>query len=184
MKTYTFKKERNGGFPRNAFGDGWEMAVKFAAGDKYAEFVSSCGKCDFRHGKHYDTKQNASPILYGEVKRGNTYIHGSSRVIYATHIAYEIINETETEVEIFIDLGNTDFWVVDKKAFVKFLLSTPGMVRDIPARSQMNIQTIWNYSKNKYHGVKYKVLEKWLDENKLDDDIVDIILDGFYSRMA
>lgn len=182
MKTYFFKKDRQGKIPSLLFGTAFEQIVKFCLDRKNADTLSPAGRADFKRGKNYDVKQNASPILYAFSKNGN-YIHGSSRVIYSTHVAYEIISETEEGYEIFIDLSNTDIWVVDKKEFVNFLLTEKGMVRDNPSRNQLNIQTIYNYSKNAYHGKKYQKLEAWLDENQLsDDNIVEDILEGFYSK--
>ena len=182
MKTFIFNKDSKGNIPSNIYGDGLESCCKFCLGKKNAEERSAAGRSDFRHGKNYDVKQNGSPIQYASIK-SKTYIHGSSRVLYATHIAYKIVSETDTTVEIFIDLANTDMWVVDKKQFVEFLLSGKGLVRNNPTRQQLNIQTLWNYSKNAYHGAKYKVVESWLDEHQLTDDTtIEDILDGFYSK--
>lgn len=179
MKTYYFQKDRNGKLPSLAIGTGLEECIKFSLGKKHADRLSPAGRSDFKMRYNYDVKQNATPIKYGDL---SGYIYGSSRVIYATHVAYEIIREDDNGYEIFIDLARTDLWVVDKEAFVKFLLETKGFAKDNPSRNQINIQTIWNYSKNAYHGAKYKVLEAWLDANRLiDDTIVEDILDGFYN---
>lgn len=182
MKTFVFNKDSKGNIPSNIYGDGYEFCCKFCLGKKNAEQRSGGGRADFKCGKNYDTKQNGSPIQYANIS-SKTYIYGSSRVVYATHIAYQIISETDTTVEIFVDLANTDMWVVDKKEFVEFLLNGKGLVRDNPSRQQLNIQTLWNYTKNAYHGAKYKVVEAWLDEHQLTDDtIIEDILDGFYSK--
>lgn len=181
-KTFVFNKDSRGNIPFNIYGDGFEFCCKFCLDRKNAEKRSAAGRSDFKYGKNYDTKQNGSPIQYAAIKRKG-YISGSSRVIYATHIAYEIVNETDTTVEIFIDLANTDMWVVDKKEFVEFLLNGKGLVKDNPKKDQLNIQTLWNYKKGAYHGAKYKVVEGWLDEHQLvDDTIIEDILDGFYSK--
>lgn len=184
MKTFIIPKDKNGGMPSGMFGDCFEMTCKFCLSRNNADYVSASGRADFKRRFNYDTKQNASPILYGDIGKGKSaYIYGSSRVIYATHVAYQVVAETAENFEVFIDLANTDMWVVDKKQFVDFLLSAKGMVKDNPTRNQLNIQTIWNYKKNAYHGAKYKVLETWLDENQLpDDSIVEDILEGFYAK--
>lgn len=165
----------------NIYGSALERAIKYALDKKDYGWLSPTGRCDFRHGKCYDAKQNGSPILYGDHYK--TYIRGSSRVIYTTHISYEVISETEETIELFVDLANTDLWVVDRKEFLDFLLNTPGYARFIPSRNQVNIQTMYNYKKGAYHGRKGKVLESWLDEHKLtDDSVIEDILDGFYTR--
>lgn len=182
MKTYIFNKDSRGNIPSNIFGDGFEFCCKFCLDKQNADERSAAGRSDFKNGKNYDVKQNGSPIKYAAIK-SKSYIHGSSRVLYATHIAYQIISETDTTVEIFIDLANTDMWVVDKKQFVEFLLNGKGLVKDNPTRNQLNIQTLYNYTKGAYHGAKYKVVESWLEENSLfDDPTIDDILDGFYRK--
>lgn len=180
MIEFTFDKDRNGKIPSGIYGDAFEMTIKACLHRKNYDRVSPAGHADFRYKKNYDVKQNATPIKYGELS--NNYISGSSRVIYATHVAYEFTAETEKTVTIAIDLGNTDMWVVEKNAFVQFLLTTKGMVKHNPTRQQVNIQTIYNYSKGAYHGRKWQELTAWLDENRLfDDSIIDDILDGYYS---
>lgn len=177
---FTFYKDRHGNIPSGIYGDALEMTIKTCLNRRNSNRVSPAGRTDFRRGKNYDVKQNASPIRYGELSKG--YISGSSRVIYATHVAYKITAETDETVTIAIDLGNTDMWVVDKYDFVHFLLTTKGMVKDNPSRQQLNIQTIFNYKKGAYHGKKWQQLTAWLDENRLfDDTIIEDILDSFYS---
>ena len=168
---------------KKLYGGAFEMAVKTALHRKNADFVSPVGRSDFMYKKHYDVKQNGSPICYG-ASYNPQYIRGSSRVIYATHIAYEIVSETETEVTIFVNLSATDRFCVDRRDFLDYLLTTPGMIKECKERDQINIQSLFNYKKNAYHGAKGKRFEQWLDKNKLTDDtIVEDILDGFYSLM-
>lgn len=177
MFTCTFEKTDS-----KIYGGAFEMAIKHALNRKNYEWLSPTGQSDFKYGKNYDAKQNGSPIAYGI--HGYKYIKGSSRVIYATHIAYKIISETATHIEIFVDLANTDMWVVDRKDFIDYLLNTPGMAKDNPSRGQVNIQTLYNYKKDAYHGKKGKTLESWLDDNQLvDDTIIEDILDGFYASL-
>jgi hypothetical protein len=182
MYTVFIKKTEKGGLPSNLWGDSFEEFCKYCLDRPNTGKRNGAGKEDFRYIKHYDVKQNGSPILYKTYT--NNYIKGSSRVIYATHIAYEIVEETAEGYEVFVDLANTDMWVVDKKEFVEFLRFHPkNLVKDNATRQQINIQTLWNYTKGAYHGAKYKVVESWLDDNQLvDDTIIDDILEGFYSK--
>jgi hypothetical protein len=158
-------------------GDAFEMASKYAIGIKNWNEVSPAGKPDCRYnGKCYDFKQNGTIIDY----TGNgKYVFGSSRVVYATHIDYTVIASDNGFIEFVINLEETNFFVVDKKAFVKFLLSTKGMTKTNKARdNEVNIQTVWNYSKNAYHGRKGRLIEAWGFENDLADIITDAML-GF-----
>lgn len=165
----------------NIFGSALERSIKYALNKKDYGWLSPTGRCDFRHGKCYDVKQNSSPILYGD--HYQTYIRGSSRVIYATHISYEVISETEDTIELFVNLAETDLWVVDRKEFVDHLLGTPGLAKYVATRNQVNIQTLYNYKRGAYHGRKGLELESWLDDHKLTDDpVIEDILDGFFER--
>lgn len=158
------------------FGGAFETAIKTALHRKNANKISPCGSADFRYnGKNYDTKQNGSPIKYGNSK---TYVKGSNRIIYATHIAYNsIVDNGDGTQTIDIDLANTDMFVVDKKAFVAFLLEN-GLAKVNDSRNQINIQTVYNYKKDDYHGKKGKLIEQWCYDNEIDDDIIGDILAG------
>lgn len=174
MKVYTFKKSDSG-----YIGKAFEMAVKNALNRNNADYVSAAGRTDFVYKrKCYDTKQNGSVLKYGE---HDIMVRGSKRIIYATHVAYKIVEETDENITVFIDLGNTDMFCTDRAAFLEFLLSN-GHAKANASRETINIQTSWNYKKNAYHGKRGKIIEQWLDENKLfDDDIIEDILDGFYN---
>lgn len=170
MKIYTFDKTDCG-----IFGKAFEMAIKDALNRKNADKVSPCGKADFRYNhKNYDTKQNGSCIRYAESAH---YIVGSNRVIYATHIAYQCVGETDTHISISVDLAATDMYVVDKQEFVQFLLEING-VKLNASRGTANIQTCYNYKRNAYHGKKGKLIEAWAKDHELEDDILGIIWDG------
>lgn len=171
---YTFDKT-DSGFVGKAF----EMAVKEVLHRRNPATVSPAGCTDFRYGKHYDVKQNGTVLQYNP---GEVMIKGSSRVIYATHVAHTIEAVTESTVTISIDLGATDMFVLDRKDFIDFLLTTPGFCKVNASRGTLNIQTLYNYKKGAYHGKKGRVLEAWMEENRLfDDSIIEDILDGFYS---
>lgn len=176
MKIYTFDKTDSG-----IYGKAFEMALKDALNRKNADSVSPSGVADFRYNRrNYDAKQNGSCIRYSENSR---YIKGSNRVVYATHIAYTITAETETHISLTVDLSATDMYVVDRNDFVAYLLTTNG-VKVNASRGTANIQTCYNYKKGAYHGKRGKVLEAWMDENKLtDDDIISDILDGYYASL-
>lgn len=171
MKTYTFNKT-----DRGIYGDAFEMAIKNALGVKDADRVSPKGKPDFRFNrKCYDAKQNATCIQYaGE----SGYIKGSSRVIYAPYIAYTVEEETALTISISVDLANTEFFVLERDAFVEFLLATKGAAKRNESRGDINIQTVYNYTKRANHGKLYDKLTAWAYENALDDPIIDAILEN------
>jgi hypothetical protein len=156
-------------------GKAFEMAVKAALNRKNADKVSPCGLTDFRYNrKCYEVKQNGTVIRYTE---NGSYIKGSNRVIYATHIAYDIIAETEEDIIIEVDLLNTEMFVLDRHEFLAFLVEN-GMVKINESRGTANIQTCYNYKKDAYHGRTGKRIEEWARENEIDDDIVSLIYDG------
>ena len=166
---YTFDKTDKG-----YIGKAYEMAIKDALNRKNANKVSAQGKSDFRFNRiNYEVKQNGSCIQYRPNAR---YISGSSRVIYATHVAYNVVAEDADTITIAIDLGNTDMYVVDRNAFVEFLLTHKGAVKVNKERETVNIQTVFNYKRNAYHGKLGKVIEAWAFENDLCDDIIGEIL--------
>lgn len=158
--TFTFKKSDSG-----TQGKAFEMAIKSALRRKNSDSVSPSGACDFVYNrKHYDSKQNGSPIKYG----ANDFVKGSSRVIYATHIAYSVISEDEETITIEVDLDLTDFFILDKVAFVDFLLAN-GYAKRNDSREQVNIQTVYNYKKGAYHGSKGKAIEAWARAHEVED---------------
>lgn len=170
MKTYYFKKGDKG-----IIGDAFEMTIKDALRRENADTVSPAGRPDFRYKhKNYDAKQNGSVLKYAEYK---TYVRGSNRVVYATHVAHTIV-ETDDCIGVTIDLFGTDMYVVDKHEFINYLQQI-NAVKYNSARHQVNVQSLYNYTKNAYHGKKGKMLEDWMEENQLDDDdIIEAILDG------
>lgn len=172
-KSYTFKKTDTG-----YLGKAFELSVKDALSRKNADKVSPCGRSDFQYNyKHYDVKQNGSIIQYAP---GEKYIKGSSRVIYASHIAYQVITETADEVTISIDLGETELLVVERQAFIDFLLSEKGLAKYNSVRKQVNIQTGYNYTKKAYHGRVGKRIEEWARNHEAEEanDIIGAILEA------
>lgn len=170
MTTYKFNKTDSG-----VIGKAFEMAIKEALHRKNASKVSPCGTADFRYNKkNYDSKQNGSVLRYNEKSQ---WVKGSNRVIYATHVSYTIVAETETEIELRIDLADTEMFVLDKKEFVEFLKEI-GCIKVNASRGTVNVQTVYNYKKDAYHGRKGKAIEAWAYENELDDDIIGAILEG------
>lgn len=169
MKSYTFGLNDKG-----IYGDAFEMAVKAALALADADTVSPKGKPDFRYNrKCYDAKQNGTVIQYaGE----SGYVKGSSRVIYAPYIAYTVEERTAETITISVDLANTEFFVLDRDAFIKFLLATKGATKRNASRGDVNIQTVYNYTKRANHGKLYDKLTAWAYENALDDPIIDAIL--------
>lgn len=167
---YTFKKTDSG-----IFGNAFEMAVKDALNRKHADRVSPAGVTDFIFNrKHYDTKQNGTVLRYCA---DWGYIRGSRRVLYASHIAYRVIEETETTITIEPDLLNTEIFVLDRQEFIDFLLFN-GYAKENKSRGTINIQTGYNYKKDAYHGRVGRNIEEWAREHEIDDDIVTLIYDA------
>lgn len=168
-----------GNFSDGDFGDGLEMLVKYFAGIKKWDEVSPTGKPDFAIGsRHYDVKQNGSPIVYGN----NTAVQGSSRVIYAPFVSVAIIEQTATYRVLQFDLANTEFFIVDKRKFVKFLQTSPkNLCKDNPTRGQLNIQTVYNYKKGEPHGKKGEYIREWCYENEVDTDLKEKILEAIWN---
>lgn len=167
---YTFNKTDSG-----IQGKAFEMAVKEALNRKNADRVSPCGLTDFRYNRRcYEVKQNGTCLRYGE---NASYIKGSNRVLYATHIAYEIVAETDEKITLAVDLLNTEIFVLDRHEFLAFL-NENGMIKVNQSRGTANIQTCYNYKKDAYHGRTGRRIEEWARENEIDDDIVSLIYDG------
>lgn len=165
---YTFNAHDDG-----ILGKAFEMAIKDLLNRKNANKVSPCGSADFRYAsKNYDTKQNGSCLKYSE---NSGYIKGSNRVVYATHIVHTIVAQTETEIAIEVDLESTEIFVVDKVEFINFLRSI-NCVKENASRHTVNIQTVYNYKKDAYHGAKGRKIEEWCYENELVDDAVKIAI--------
>lgn len=169
MKTYTFNKTDSG-----ILGKAFEMAIKDILNRKYADRVSPCGQADFRYNHNcYEVKQNGSCVRYSEDKG---YIKGSNRVIYATHIAYNVVEETMENISITVDLASTEMFILDRKEFIDFLQEVNG-IKINASRGTANIQTCYNYKKNAYHGRLGHRIEEWASNNEIEDDILGIIWD-------
>lgn len=167
---YTFNKTDSG-----YIGKAFEMAVKNALNRKNANRVSPCGSADFIYNrKHYEVKQNGSCVQYHQ---GEKMVKGSNRIIYATHIAHTITEETETTITISVDLGATEMFVVNRSDFLEFLETVNG-VKYNASRGTANIQTCYNYKKDAYHGRLGRKIEEWAYENEIDDDIIGMIIEG------
>ena len=169
-KIYTFDKKDSG-----IQGKAFEMAIKDALKRRNADKVSPCGSADFRYkSKNYDAKQNGTVIKYSSHKQ---YVKGSSRVVYATHIDYSVVNETADTISITVDLANTQMFVLDKVEFVEYLQSV-NKIKFNTSRGTANIQTAYNYKKDNYHGKWGKVFEEWAFDHEIDDDIIGDILEN------
>ena len=154
---YTFNKTDSG-----IIGKAFEMAIKDALNRKNSNRVSPCGSADFRfNAKNYEVKQNGSCLQYHE---GEKMVKGSNRILYATHVAHTIIEETETHLSIEIDLLNTEIFTLDRSEFLGYLLEN-GMVKTNASRGTANIQTCYNYKKDAYHGRTGRRIEEWAREN-------------------
>lgn len=168
MKIYTFNKTDSG-----IQGKAFEMAIKDALKRKNADKVSPCGVADFRYNsKNYDAKQNGTVIRYSSHRQ---YIKGSNRVIYATHISYDVVEETAETISITVDLADTQMFVLDKAEFVDYLASV-NKIKLNNSRGTANVQTAYNYKKDSFHGKWGKDFEAWAFDHELDDDIIGDIL--------
>ena len=158
---------------KGIFGDSFEKAVKNALKRKNADKVSAQGKEDFRFRSiHYEVKQNGTVLKYHGAKN---YIMGSSRVIFASHIVADVFTDDFGTIGVNVDLQATDFYCVDKKSFLDFLLSCKGMVKYNAARGEYNLQSLYNYKRGEYIGRKGKMIEQWCKAHALADDIIEII---------
>jgi hypothetical protein len=168
-----------GRFSDGDIGDCFEMLIKRFAGVKKWDRVSPAGKPDFQIGsRHYDAKQNGSPIVYGD----GIAVQGSSRVVYAPFVSITVVEQTAAYRVIQFHLAETEFFIVDKNAFVKFLLqSEKNLCKDNPTRRQLNIQTVYNYSKNAPHGKKGEYIRDWCYDNEVDTDLKDKILEAIWN---
>ena len=156
-------------------GKALEMAVKNALNRKHSNRVNPAGIADFQYNrKNYEVKQNGTVLRYHE---DWGYLRGSNRVIYATHVAHTVTEMTDTTVTVEIDLLNTEFFVLDRKEFLQFLLDN-GYAKRNESRGTVNVQTCYNYKKDAYHGRTGKYIEAWAREHEIDDDIISLIYDG------
>ena len=170
MKTYTFNKTDSG-----YIGKAFEMAVKDALKRKNANRVSPCGQTDFRFDhKCYEVKQNGSCVKYSN---DSGYIKGSNRVIYATHIAYNVVEETMENISITVDLASTEMFILDRNDFIAYLETVNG-IKINASRGTANIQTCYNYKKDAYHGRLGRRIEEWGSENVIVDEFLGIIWDS------
>lgn len=158
-------------------GRAFECALKAVLKRKNADKVAPAGSCDFTFNrKHYEVKQNGGVAKYDINKKA---FAGSNRIIYATHIANTVVNNGDGTITVYIDLEKTEFFVLDRKTFYNYLIDTNGLKVNA-SRGTVNIQTMYNYSKNAYHGARGKKLEEWARKNVLDDDIINVLFDRIY----
>ena len=159
-------------------GKAWEYALKTILDRKHSDRLSPAGRTDFIYNKRfYEVKQNGGVAKYCEY---DGMFRGSTRIIYATHIENTVVDNGNGTITVTLDLEQTEFFVLDRKTFIEYLESTNGLKVN-ESRGTMNIQTMYNYSKNAYHGARGKKLEQWARENQLNDDIIDVLFDKIYT---
>lgn len=176
MAKFSFTFDKN---DKGKYGDAAEMLVKYACGISNPWTITEKGKPDFKLGRRsYDVKQNGTVIKYNANDR--TYVRGSSRIVYTTHLEQETIDNGDGTVTVMVDMASTQWYVLDKREFIKFLESINGIHKVNEARNEVNVQTFWNYKKDAWHGSKGRQLEAWAWEHALEDDgIVDKIMEVF-----
>lgn len=111
--------------------------------------LKSQGRSDVKHHYNYDVKQASSPIKYGD----KDYIYGSSRLIYAPFIKYEILAINDGIATIQVDIKEQDVYCIAKQDFLEIIESL-GLKKNNKTRDTININTIWNYTKNAPHSKK------------------------------
>lgn len=160
-------------------GKAFEYALKTLLDRKNADRISPAGRTDFIYGgKYYEVKQNGGVAKYSDY---DGFFRGSRRIIYATHIVNTVTDNGDDTVTVTIDLEQTEFFILDRQVFIDYLISTNGLKVNA-SRGTMNIQTMYNYTKNAYHGARGKKLEEWARKNSLEDDILDVLFDKIYGE--
>lgn len=172
LYSHTFHENDDG-----SIGKAFEFALKHLIEVKHPDRISPAGRTDFIY-KHrcYEVKQNGGVAKYHEY---DGTFRGSRRIIYATHIANTIVNNEDGTITITLDLENTEFFVLDRDVFIDYLERTNGFKLN-KSRDTINIQTMYNYTKDAYHGARGKKLEAWARQNSLEDDILDLLFDKIY----
>lgn len=174
MYSMTFNEHDDG-----YIGKAFECALKTLLNRKNADRVSPAGRTDFVYNhRYYEVKQNGGVAKYDMTSNA---FRGSRRIIYATHIENTVTNNGNGTITVTLDLENTEFFVLDRETFTAYLESTNG-IKINASRGTCNIQTMYNYTKNAYHGARGKKLEAWARANHLDDDILDILFDKIYTE--
>ena len=170
---YEFNKD-NSGYVGIAF----ELTLKEVLERKHSDRLSPAGRTDFIYNhKFYEVKQNGGVAKYHEY---DGIFRGSGRIIYATHVAHTVYDLGNDRIGVEIDLANTEFFVLDRQTFIDYLTDTNGLKVN-ESKGTINIQTMYNYTKDAYHGARGKKLEKWAREHQLQDDILDVLFDKIYT---
>ena len=170
---YEFNKDNSG-----CVGIAFELTLKKVLERKHSDRLSPAGRTDFIYNhQYYEVKQNGGVAKYHEY---DGIFRGSGRIIYATHVEHTVYDLGNDRIGVEIDLANTEFFVLDRDAFIKYLTDTNGLKVN-ESRGTINIQTMYNYTKNAYHGARGKNLEKWARANQLKDDILDVLFDKIYT---
>lgn len=151
----------------SAFGTLFELLIANIANEKdHRQSLKSQGKADVKHHYNYDVKQASSPIKYGE----KDYIFGSSRLIYAPFIKYEILQKSDVMVTLKIDIKEQNVYCIAKNDFLE-IIDMLGLKKENKSRDTININTIWNYTKNAPHSKKkLRELVTMLEQYNMQDD--------------
>lgn len=170
---YEFNKDNSG-----YIGIAFELTLKKVLERKHSDRLSPAGRTDFIYGhKYYEVKQNGGVAKYSEYDRA---FRGSKRIIYATHVEHTIYDLGNDRIGVEIDLENTRFFVLDRDEFLQYLKDTNGLKVN-ESKGTINIQTMYNYTKDAYHGARGKKLEAWAQEHQIDDDILEVLFDKIYT---
>lgn len=160
-------------------GKAFEYALKAILERKNANRISPAGRTDFIYNSnYYEVKTNGGVAKYSEY---DGFFRGSRRIIYATHVANTVVDNGNGSITVTIDLESTEFFVLDRKKFIDYLKATNG-IKFNESRGTYNIQTMYNYTKDAYHGARGKKLEAWARQNGLEDNILDVLFDKIYGE--
>lgn len=134
----------------SCYGTLFELLIANIANSKDCrQELKSQGRADVKFHYNYDVKQASSPIKYGE----KDFIFGSSRLIYSPYIKYNIIDIIDGIATVQVDIKQQTVYCITKKDFLE-IINKLGLFKANKSRDTVNINTVWNYTKNKPHSVK------------------------------
>lgn len=132
----------------------------------FRQELKSQGRADIKHKYNYDVKSASSPIKYGN----KDFIYGSSRLIYAPYLKFNILKIDNEIATIQLDIREQSIYCITKKDFLT-IIEKLGLRKNNKSRDTININTLYNYTKNKPHSAKkLKELTYLLEQYNLSDD--------------
>ena len=150
-----------------AFGTLFELLIANISNPKdKRQKLKSQGLADIKCKYNYDTKTASSPIKYGN----KNYIYGSSRLIYAPFVNYEIVKMNDKIVTLKVDIRKQNVFCVSKKDFLE-IIEILNLRKNNKSRDTVNINTVWNYTTGKAHSQKkLKQFIELLSKHNIEND--------------